>query len=257
MSYNMPIQFPLNISLTDQVVEIIENQIINKELNVGDKLPTENELAIKYKVSRTVIREAIKILKEKGWVETFIAKGTFVVLNTKKGVRSSFDNAIGIEPKNRFDYLIQVRLIFEPEIAALSALRANEEEIAKMKRAISMMEEALLGEKSIDKFLQNDFTFHITMAESTGNPLIPMILNPVFSLLRDVQEFHLLNVEEGDQKSQHHHRLIMNSIEKHDPSAARLHMYNHIVQLRTDIETLHVIKFDVDRSIKNTDSLPG
>jgi len=250
-------QFPLNISLTDQVVELIENQIINKELSVGDKLPSENELAIKYKVSRTVIREAIKILKEKGWVETFVAKGTFIVHNTRKGVHFSFDTAMRMQPNDRFGHLIEVRLIFEPEIAALAALRANEEEISKMKQAVNQMEEALLGENRINEFINGDFIFHMTMAESTGNPIIAMILNPVFSLLRDVQTFHLMNVEGGNQKSQHHHRLVMNSIEKHDPSAARLHMYNHIVQLRVDIENLQINNLDVDKLNINTDYLPG
>jgi GntR family transcriptional repressor for pyruvate dehydrogenase complex len=253
----MTIQYPQSKSLTDQIVELIENQIINGEYNVGDKLPTENELAAMYKVSRTVIREAIKILKQKGWVETFVAKGTFVVHNTIKGVQFSFDTAMRMQPEERFGYLIEVRLILEPEIAALAALRANKEEIAKMKQAVKLMDKALTDANKIDEFLNGDFTFHMTMAESTSNPLIHLILNPVVSLLRDVQEYHLFNVKGGDQKSQHHHRLIMNAIERHDPSEARLQMHNHIIQLRTDIEKQKAAESVTNKLNPAADTLSG
>lgn len=253
----MTIQYPQSKPLTDQIVELIEAKIINGEFNVGDKLPTENELATMYKVSRTVIREAIKILKEKGWVETFVAKGTFVVHNTMKGVQFSFDTAMRMQPEDRFGYLIEVRLILEPEIAALAALRASDEEITRMKQAVSLMDKALMVDNNIDEFLKGDFTFHMTMAESTGNPLIHLILNPVVSLLRDVQEFHLLHVKGGNQKSQHHHRLIMNAIERHDPSAARLQMHNHIIQLRTDIEKQKAAESAINNLNQATDTLSG
>ena len=252
----MTIQFPQIRPLTDQMVELIETQIVNGEINVGDKLPSENELAAKYKVSRTVIREAIKTLKQKGWVETFVAKGTFVVNNTSKGVQSSFDTAMRMQSEDRFGYLIEVRSILEPEIAALAALRANDDEIARLLDAVSMMDKASI-EDNISDFLQADFHFHMTMAESTGNPLIPLILHPVVSLLRDIQEFHLEHVKDGDKRSQHHHRLIMSAIEAHDPSAARLRMHNHIIQLRTDIEKQNAAESVAIKLNGSTDILPG
>lgn len=78
--YNMTIpRLPRNKPLYEQVCELIETRIIEGDLRVGEKLPTENEMAEMYQVSRTVIREAIKALTEKGRIETRVAKGTFVV----------------------------------------------------------------------------------------------------------------------------------------------------------------------------------
>lgn len=229
-------QLPQNKPLYEQVCKLIEDQIINGELLIGDKLPTEKELAERYKISRTVIREAIKALKEKGWVETYIAKGTFVICNMEKSVQSSFDAAVRMKPEDRFNNLIQIRLILEPEIAALAAVSASQEDIAKMHQAVNKMEEALRDNKNVNAFLEGDFAFHMVIAESTGNDLVRIIIAPVVRLLRNVQQYHLSHVESGNQRSQSFHNKVMEAIERHDPKVARLSMYEHIIQVRDDIQ---------------------
>lgn len=229
-------QIPTNKPLYEQVCQLIESQIISGELRVGDKLPTEKELSELYQVSRTVIREAIKTLKEKGWVETHVAKGTFVVHNVAKGVESSFGVAVRMKPEERFNNLIQVRLILEPEIAALAATSASLEEIAHMRKAVARMEKALRENDNLDAFLKADFNFHMAMAKSTGNDLIPLIIAPVVNLMRDIQRYHLSSVIGGNQRSQRNHNRIMEAIERHDPGAARSSMYEHIIQVRDDIQ---------------------
>ena len=235
-------QFPHNEPLYKQVYQLIETQIIDGEFGIGDKLPTENELTEVYKVSRTVIREAIKALKEKGWVETRVAKGTFVVHNVAKSVESSFDVTVRLKPEEKFSNLIQVSLILEPEIAALSAISASSADIALMRQAVDQMEKALAENNSIDAFLEGDFAFHMAMAESTGNNLIRLIIAPVVNLMRDIQRYHLSYVEGGNQRSQHNHKRVMDAIERHDPDAARLSMYAHIIQVRDDIQNSNAQK---------------
>jgi len=221
--------------LYEQVVELVEARIIDGEFRIGDRLPTENELAAIYMVSRTVIREAMKILKEKGWVETRVGKGTFVVHNMAKSVQSSFDVAIRMKPEDRFSHLIEVRLILEPEIASLAAVRAGADETARIQQAVYQMDQAIAEGDDIDEFLKGDFAFHMALAESTGNPLIRMIIDPVVSLMREFQEYHLSNTKGGKQRSQHNHKLVMEAIKLHDPNAARLRMYEHILQVRADV----------------------
>lgn len=241
LSYSMTIQqFPQNKPLYEQVCQLIEAQIIDGEIRIGDKLPTENELAGMYKVSRTVIREAIKTLKEKGWVETHVAKGTFVVQNVARGVETSLDAAVRMKPDDRFSNLIQVRLILEPEIAALAAVSASQDDIARMRQAVNQMENALVN-ADVDAYLSGDFAFHMAMAESTGNHLIRLIIAPVVSLMRDIQRFHLSYVEGGNQRSQRNHNRIMNAIEMRDAESARLSMYEHIIQVRDDIQNADAV----------------
>ena len=237
-------QLPYHKPLYEQVCQLIEAQIINGELRIGDKLPTENELAELYKVSRTVIREAIKALKEKGWVETHVAKGTYVVQNVAKGVENSFDVAVRMKPEDRFRNLIQVRRILEPEIAALAASSASQEDIARMRQAVEQMEKAMESKNDIDAFLEGDFVFHMAMADATGNELIRLIIAPVVNLMRDIQTYHLSNVVGGNQRSQHNHKRIMEAIERHDPEAARACMFDHIIQVRDDIENMQTAQAD-------------
>ncbi len=98
------------------------------------------------------------------------------------------------------------------------------------------MEKSLEGSGNIDDFLAGDFAFHAAIAESTGNALIPLISAPVINLMHDIQRYQLEHVEGGKQRSQHNHRQIMEAIEKHDPEAARRSMYEHIIQVRNDIQ---------------------
>lgn len=229
-------QFPHNEPLYLQVFQLIEARIVSGELHVGDRLPTEAKLAQMHKVSRGVIREAIKALKEKGWVETRVAKGTFVVNNVVKSVESSFDVTVRMRPGEKFANLAQVRLILEPELAALAATAADPDDISRMRQAVDRMEKSLEGGSNIDDFLEGDFAFHMAIAESTGNVLIPLISAPIVNLMHDMQRYQLEHVERGKHRSQYNHRRVMDAIEKHDPETARRSMYEHIIQVRDDIQ---------------------
>ena len=229
-------QLPHNKPLYEQVCELIETRIIEGDLRVGDKLPTEKEMAELYQVSRTVIREAMKVLKEKGWIETRVAKGTFVVDNVAKSVRDSFDAVVRMDEARGFRYLIEVREILEPEVAALVASRADDTQRDKLRQAVDLMDHALEHQDNIEEFLNADFTFHMLLAESTGNPLIPMIISPLVKLMREQQAYYSSIVKEGTHRSQVNHKLIMDAIASQDTAAARRYMIEHIHQVRTDVE---------------------
>jgi DNA-binding FadR family transcriptional regulator len=231
-------QLPRNKPLYEQVCELIEARIIDGELRVGDKLPTEKEMAEQYQVSRTVIREAMKVLKEKGWIETRVAKGTFVVDNVAKSVRTSFDAVVRMDAAHGFSYLMEVREILEPEVAALVASRADDSQRNRIREAVERMERALESGDHVDAFLNADFDFHMLLAESTGNPLMPMIVSPLVKLMRDQQSYYSMTVQDGTRRSQANHKLIMGAIEERNADAARKRMYEHIHRVRSDIEAL-------------------
>lgn len=231
---------PHNKPLYEQVCELIETRIIDGDLRVGDKLPTEKEMAEQYQVSRTVIREAMKVLKEKGWIETRVAKGTFVVDNIDEPVRASFDAVVRLEKAQGYHSLIEIREILEPEVAALVASRANDAQRKRLQQAVEKMDQALEGKDSIEEFLDGDFNFHMLLAESTGNPLIPIIISPLIKLLRDQQAFYSSIVREGPHRSQVNHKLIMAAIANHDPAGARRHMIEHIRQVREGVEAYDI-----------------
>ena len=232
----MALQLPQNKPLSEQVCDLIENEIVNGNFSVGDKLPTENELAEMYKVSRTVIREATKILKEKGRLESFVGKGTFVIDKTERGIGSSLSAIVRMNPENSFGYLIEIREILEPEMAALAAVKATDQQIAMMEKAIQQMDQYMDDDAPKEVFLDADSAFHSLLAEATGNPLISTLIKPLGELMRDQQQFMAFKVVGGPKKSQKYHKQIFEAIKNHDADTARAQMRDHIHQVYLDIK---------------------
>lgn len=77
--------------LYEQIVKQIEGSILKGELKPGDQLPAERELALRFGVSRTSVREGIKALREKGLLEAYTGLGTFIRDGTSKAVQQSLD----------------------------------------------------------------------------------------------------------------------------------------------------------------------
>ena len=107
-------------STAQQIMTMIEEE---NRFKVGDKLPNENDLALELGVSRSTLREAIKILTTNGILEIKRGRGTFVTSNTIISSQNFSDIASGL------DDLFEMRLMFEPDCAYLAAERATDEEI--------------------------------------------------------------------------------------------------------------------------------
>ncbi|MGA2697591.1 MAG: GntR family transcriptional regulator, partial [Terriglobales bacterium] len=115
--------------LYEQIVQQIEDSIIKGTLKPGDQLPAERELALQFGVSRTAVREAVKALQEKGLVEAFSGRGTFITDGTTQSIRQSLDRMIKIGQPEGSLQLAEVRAILEPEIASLAATRIEDAQI--------------------------------------------------------------------------------------------------------------------------------
>src|SRR5271155_3065886 len=128
--------------LYEQIVQQIEDSILKGALKPGDQLPAERDLAQRFGVSRTAVREAVKALREKGLVEAYSGRGTFITDGTSQAVRQSLDLMMKIGQADGSTHLAEVRAILEPEIAALAAIRAEEQDIAAMREAVAVMDRA-------------------------------------------------------------------------------------------------------------------
>ncbi len=111
--------------LYEQIVEQIEQSILKGSLKPGDQLPAEREMATQFGVSRTAVREAVKALREKGLVEAYSGRGTFVTNGTSQAIRQSLDLLTRIGQPDGLAHLVELRQVLEPEIAALAATRMD------------------------------------------------------------------------------------------------------------------------------------
>lgn len=227
--YYTPVQ---TARLFEQIVEQIESRILSGDLKPGDRLAPERELAEQFGVSRTAIREAVKALTLKGLVEVLPGRGTFVINSTPQALRHSLDLMIKFDGAEGIRSLVEVREILEPEIAALAASRASDEQVAAMQEIVSMMDATI---EDIDPFIEADLDFHLTLAESTRNLLIPTLVDTLVALLREHRK-RIALVEGGIIRAQDHHKHIMQAVVNRNPEGARQAMRAHLQQIRKDSE---------------------
>jgi len=219
------------LRLYEQIVQQIEDSILKGDLKGGQQLPAERELAQQFGVSRTAVREAMKTLREKGMVEAFAGRGTFVTNGTSRSIRQTLDRMIRGGPSEGAVHLVEVREILEPEIAALAAQRADEDARTAMRESITVMDGALDAEG----FIEGDLDFHLALAEAAGNPLILSLIDSIVGLLRE-QRMRTYYIEGGPERGQYHHKRILAAVERRDPQAAREAMFAHLRQVRQDSE---------------------
>lgn len=217
--------------LYEQIVQQIEGSIRKSTLKPGDQLPAERALAERFGVSRAAVREAVKALREKGLVEAYSGRGTFITNGTSRAIRHSLDLLINMEHQDGALQLVEFRELLEPEIAALAATRVTDRHLTMMRRAIAAMNEAM--ESDPDAFVEADLDFHLALAESIANPLVLSLLNPIVGLLRK-ERLKTFEVQGGPQRGQFHHKRILEAVEARDPKSAREAMRVHLQQVRED-----------------------
>ena len=216
--------------LYEQIVQQIEESVLNGTLKPGDQLPAERELAQRLGVSRTAVREAVKALREKGLVEAYSGRGTFVTDGTTQAARQSFDLMVKVGQQEGAPHLAELRLILEPGIAALAAVRVKDDDLAAMREAVAVMDRA---QDDPEAYIEADLDFHLALAETVANPLILSLIDSIVGLLRE-QRIKIFNVEGGPQRGQVHHKRILEAMERHDAEMARTAMRAHLEQVRED-----------------------
>jgi DNA-binding FadR family transcriptional regulator len=135
-----------------------------------------------------------------------------------------------------------VREILEPEIAALAATRATEENIAIMQDAVDAMDRAM---EDPDTYIEADLDFHLALAQGSDNVLIPVLIDTLVELLREHRK-QAANVEGALERGQPHHKNLLEAVKNRDPDAARASMRAHLEQIRNDIGTALALK-DLDK----------
>jgi GntR family transcriptional regulator, transcriptional repressor for pyruvate dehydrogenase complex len=216
--------------LYEQIVQQIEDSIEQGALKPGQQLPAERALALQFGVSRTAVREAVKALHEKGLVEAYPGRGTFITSGSSKAIRLTLDRMIKTGSADGTVHLTEVREMLEPEIAALAATRAREENLEELKEAVGIMDDA---KQDPDAYIEADLDFHLALAEAAANPLILSLIDSIVGVLRE-QRMRIFKVDGGPERGQYHHKRILEAVENRDPAGARAAMRAHLRQVRED-----------------------
>ena len=201
--------------LSGQVLLQLESMIAEK-FPPGELLPTEDELGDQFKVSRIVIREAMKMLEDRGLVEVRAGRGTKVVPAKSDRVKASLYRLIsssGTPMLEEMLQLLELRGVLEETAAGLAAVRGNEADLAEAEVALKNMRDGTHSEAVYAADLQ----FHIAIARASGNRFFEIVLEPLTEVfLRQIQLTATVHL------GLKHHFEILKAIRLHDPVAARL-----------------------------------
>lgn len=208
----------------------LREMIIEKGLKAGDRLPSESELGIRYGVSRSTVREAIKLLIAENVVEIRRGKGTFVTLQPGVG-----KDPLGLEFANQtglLDNLMETRMMIEPQIAYLAAQRATKANIQKLADIIQKIQEAGSDKSNHTPY---DVSFHRAVAECTQNDVLFRIL-PI--ICESIQEgyFKTAGVPGSYERSIESHIRIYQAIVNKDSVSAKNETEKHIRQTQEDFK---------------------
>ena len=224
--------------LYEQIVEQIEESIREGRLKPGDQLPAERELAQQFGVSRTAVREAMKTLCEKGLVEAYSGRGTFVTSGKPQSGRHSLHWLVNNGDPQNAGYVTELREILEPEFTAMAAARIEEQQLGMMREAIDVMDRSM---QNPEAYIEADLDFHLALAEAAGNPLILALLDSIVAVLRE-ERLGVFRVQGGPTRGQIHHKLILKAIERRNPAKARKAMIAHMQQIHEDTAKARALK---------------
>jgi GntR family transcriptional regulator, transcriptional repressor for pyruvate dehydrogenase complex len=215
------------IKLPVQVAEQIQGLILAKQLKVGERLPGERDLCEQFKVSRTVIREAIRILEAKGLILSQGGSGTYVRGIQTSDVVDSLGMYIATQSSSiPYLELMEIRRVLEVQIAALAAERITEDFVEQLETMLVSMEATL---ESPEAFAQADLEFHMSLARATGNNLFEIILNPFIEPLYEGRRLSS-EIPGVAQEAMVHHRKILDMVKAGDGEGASEAMLSHLEQ---------------------------
>jgi DNA-binding FadR family transcriptional regulator len=209
----------LSQSIADTILTMIT---IEKRYKAGDKLPNENELAAELNVSRTTLREAIRILVAYNILEIQRGKGTFVTpaaFETSPGLRELSDIKVNARD------LYEMRLIFEPEAAGLAAVRGTDAEIKRILELGEKIEQEIrAGQDRTD----NEHAFHKAIAQATHNEFMNQLMPILYEAIAKGVTLSAVSPKAASDTVTDH-RMIMDFLGQRNAEGAKNAMKIHIM----------------------------
>ena len=202
--------------LSEFALREIQRMITEEYPEPGSRLPKEAELADRFQVSRIVIREAMKILEDRGVVEVRAGRGTLTMAPSPARVKELLLRLFGDQPiptVEDMEHLLELRQVLEETAASLAAVRATAEDLARIEFALNDMGHEAAD---LDRTIPADLKFHRSVMSSAHNRYIEMVLDPLMEVfLQQIKVTDTLNL------GLDLHRDVFKEIKAGNPLGAR------------------------------------
>jgi len=210
----------------DHLVADIEKQILERKLRAGEPLPPEREIVRDHGVSRTVVREAVRILASKGLIS---ARPGFRPIVARPG----YDAAIGavesvaaqlLEQPGGVRNLFDLRIRMEASLVREAATSAGAEQIQRLEEALEANRAAI---DNSTRFYETDVAFHSVLYDIPGNPILPSI-HRAYTHWLSQHWMQMPRMPERNQTNFEAHQAIFASILRRDPDRAEEALRTHL-----------------------------
>ena len=217
--------------LGSQVEEELLQYILQEPVEIGQKIPNEFELAELFGVGRSTVREAVKGLVSKGILEVRRGSGTFVINTTTPEEDPLGFGSFQDKYKLALD-LFDVRLLLEPEIAAMACEHASDQDIKELTKLCDEVEQQYLKGQNHTK---KDVEFHTCLARCSGNQVVEVLIPVINSAVVTFADLtHRALMKETIET----HRAIVDAITNGDTVGAKCAMVMHLTYNRQMIMKL-------------------
>lgn len=223
-------------SRVEIVIDKLTNSIINGEMRDGELLPAENKLCEMFGISRSILREAIKVLASKGLLEVIQGSGTFV-RHPKIDVSLEAVRNFLLTHDFSLNQLMEVRAPMEQEVARLAAHNRTEEHLEAMRKAQETLTNSL---SASEERAWADELFHRALMEASGNPLFGILINSINVNLhfRRILAFRHFGVDFVNEEHKEIYEAIVNKDSELAARKMREHMDNTLAHINKINELL-------------------
>ncbi|MFI0430210.1 FadR/GntR family transcriptional regulator [Mariniflexile sp. HMF6888] len=212
-----------NLEIQNTIISKIKELINYKNLEPGDKLPSERMLSEKFEVSRSNVRDAIQKLEFYGLLKSIPQSGTFVANIGVVAMNGMIEDILRLESPD-FKSLVETRILLELKTVRLAALRRTDEDLKNIKNTLDAYEEKVLsGEDAV----QEDLLFHLAIAKASGNSTLnTFMLTITPQIIMNFEKYHVCDKRLSVIGIQEHTE-IYEAIKKQDPVLAKQKMKDH------------------------------
>ena len=212
-----------NLTVQNEIIAKIRDLINYKNLEPGDKLPSERMLSEKFGVTRGNLREAIQKLEFYGLLKSIPQSGTFVANIGVIAMNGMIEDILRLEDPD-FKSLVETRILLELKSVRLAALRRTEEDLNHIKETLDAYKEKVLnGEDAV----QEDLLFHLAIAKASGNSTMnTFMLTITPEIITNFEKYHVCDKNQAVLGIEEH-ADIYEAIKAQDPKLAKAKMKVH------------------------------